>query len=96
MVISLQLVCGILYYQNQEFWNDLDQAAGEYASQPAKRWEALIDAEKHLITDTGFLNVPLLFSLPLLKLLIAIVTAYSIKLIITLAYSRSISNHRCQ
>ncbi len=41
-------------YQNQEFWNDLDQAAGEYASQPAKRWEALIDAEKHLIKDDTY------------------------------------------
>lgn len=41
-------------YQNQEFWNDLNQAATQYATDPTKRWETLIDAEKRLIKDDAY------------------------------------------
>lgn len=41
-------------YKSEEFWNDLNKAATEYATDPTKRWETLINAETHLIKDDAY------------------------------------------
>lgn len=44
-------------YSNEEYDGLLDQASGEYAMEPGKRWEKLIEAEKVLLEDTAGLIV---------------------------------------
>ncbi|WP_409021680.1 peptide ABC transporter substrate-binding protein [Dellaglioa sp. P0083] len=41
-------------YKNAQYLKDIDQSKNEFATNPAKRWNSLIDAEKQLVEEDAY------------------------------------------